>query len=119
MKKAEELYSLKTLEGLWQEISIDVIGLLPKSNKKNAIIVIVNQFMKMIWLKTTTTNISSEEITKIYHNEIWKLHGIPRTILSDRGPQFVSRFMEDLMKALETKQMLSTAYHSQTDGQME
>ena len=60
-----------------------------------------------------------EEITKIYHDKIWKLHGIPRTILSDREPQFVSRFMEDLMKALETKQMLSTAYHPQTDGQME
>ena len=60
-----------------------------------------------------------EEITKIYHDKIWKLHGIPRTILSDREPQFVSRFMEDLMKALETKQMLSTAYHPQTDRQME
>ena len=65
------------------------------------------------------TNISLEEITKIYCNKIWKLHRIPRTILSDRGSQFVSRFMEDLMKALGTKQMLSIAYHSQTDGQTE
>jgi len=57
----------------------------------------------MVQLKATTTNVSSEEIAKIYHNKIWKLHGIPRTILSDRGPQFTSRFMEDLMKALGTK----------------
>jgi len=73
----------------------------------------------MIRLKATTTNVSWEEIAKIYHDEIWKLHGIPRTILSNRGPQFASRFMKDLTKALRTKQMLSTTYHPQTDGQME
>jgi len=64
-------------------------------------------------------NVLSEEIIKIYHNEIWKLHGIPRTILSDRGPQFMSKFMKDLMKALETKRMLSTVYHPQIDEQTE
>jgi len=61
-------------------------------------------------------NVSLEEIAKIYCDEIWKLYGIPRTILSHRGPQFASRFIEDLMKALGTKCMLSTAYHPQTDG---
>jgi len=63
--------------------------------------VIVDKFTKMIRLKTTTTNVSSGEIAKIYRDEIWKLHKILRTILSDRGSQFASRFMEDLMKALE------------------
>ena len=86
MKKAGELYPLKTPESPWKEISIDVIGPLLKSNEKNVIIVIVYQFIKMIWLKVIMTNMSSEEIAKIYHDEIWKLHGIPRTILSDRGP---------------------------------
>ena len=62
------------------------------------------------------TNVLSEEIAKIYCNEIWKLYGISRTILSDRGPQFTSRFMKDLTKALGTKQMLSTTYYPQTDG---
>jgi len=57
----------------------------------------------MIQLKATTTNVSLEEIAKIYYNEIWKLHGFPRTILSNREPQFALRFMEDLMKALGTK----------------
>jgi len=73
----------------------------------------------MIQLKATTINVSSEEIAKIYQDEIWKLHRIPRTILSDKGPQFASRFMKDLMKALETEQMLLTAYHPQTDRQTE
>jgi len=47
----------------------------------------------MIQLKATTTNISVEDIAKIYRDEIWKLHGVPRKILNDRGPQFASRFM--------------------------
>ena len=119
MKKAGELHSLKILEGLWQEISIVIIGPLPKSNRKDTIVVIVDQFMKIIRLKATTMNISSEEIAKIYCDEIWKLHRIPRTILSDRGPQFTSKFIEDLTKALGTKWMLLTAYHSQTDRQIE
>ena len=64
-------------------------------------------------------NVSLEEIAKIYHDKIWKLHGVPRTILSDREPQFASRFMEELTKVLETKQILLTTYHPQTDGQTE
>jgi len=49
------------------------------------------------------TNVSLEKIAKIYCNKIWKLHRIPGIILSNRKPQFMSKFMEDLMKALETK----------------
>ena len=61
------------------------------------------------------TNVSLEEIAKIYWNEVWKLHRISQTVLSDRGLQFISRFIEDLMKVLETKRILSTVYHPQTD----
>ena len=78
----------------------------------------VDQFIKMIRLKATMTSVSLEEIAKIYMDEIQKLHGIPK-ILSDRGPQFTLRFMEKFMKALGTTRQLSTAYHLQTDGQME
>ena len=75
------------------------------------IVVIIDQFTKMIRLKATTTNISSEGIAKIFRDEIWKLHGIPRKILSNRGPQFALKFMEEFTKALETTRQLSTAYH--------
>jgi len=60
-----------------------------------------------------------EGIAKIYRDKIWKLHGIPRKTLSNRGPQFISKFMEDFMKALETTKQLSMVYHPQTDGQTE
>jgi len=70
MKKIGELHPLKIPEGPWKEISIDIIGPLPKSNRQDAIIVIVDRFTKMICLKATTTNVSSEEIAKIYQDEI-------------------------------------------------
>jgi len=108
---------LEIPEEPWQEISIDIIGPLPKLNGMDAIVVIVDQFTKMIRLKAITMNISSEGITKIYRDEIWKLYGIPRKILSDRGPQFALKFMEELTKALRMKRQLLMAYHPQTDGQ--
>ena len=64
-----------------------------------------------------TTNILLEGITKIYRDNIWKLHGVLRKILSDRGPQFASKFMKEFTKVLRTTRQLSTAYHPQTDGQ--
>ena len=118
-KKAGELHPLEIPQGPWQEISIDIIGPLPKSNRMDVIVVIVDQFTKIVRLKATTMNVSLEGIAKIYRDDIWKLHGILRKILSDRGPQFASKFMEEFTKALGTKRQLSTAYHPQTDGQME
>ena len=66
----------------------------------DAIMVIVDRFTKIIRLKATMTNISLKGMAKIYQDEIWKLHGIPRKILNNRGPQFTSKFIEELTKAL-------------------
>ena len=68
MKKAGELYLLKMLEGPWQDISI--IRPLPRSNGKDAIIVIVDWFTKMIQLKATTISVSSEEIARVYQDKV-------------------------------------------------
>ena len=65
------------------------------------------------------TNIFSENIVKIYWNEIWKLHGISRKILSNRRSQFTLKFIEEFMKALGTIRQLLTAYYSQINGQIE
>jgi len=69
-KKAGELHPLEIPKGPWQEISIDIIRPLPKSNGMDAIVVIVDRFMKMIRLKATTMNILSEGIVKIYWDDI-------------------------------------------------
>ena len=83
----------------------------------DAIVVIVDWFTKIIRSKATTTNILLKGIAKIYRDDIWKLHRIPRKVLSSRGPQFASKFMEILTKALGMKRQLSMVYHPQTDGQ--
>ena len=85
----------------------------------DTIVVIVDRFMKMIRLKVTTMNISLEGIAKIYRDKIWKLYGVSRKILSDRGLQFTSKFMENFTKVLGTKRQLLMAYHPQIDSQME
>ena len=64
-------------------------------------------------------NILSEEIVKIYRNDIWKLYGVSKKILNDRRPQFALKFMKEFTKVLGTKRQLSTVYHPQTNGQME
>jgi len=71
----------------------------------------------MIRLMATTTSISSSEVARIYRDDTWKIHGIPKKIISDRGPQFTSIFMGELCKALEIKRAMSTVYYLQTDGQ--
>jgi hypothetical protein len=101
----------------WQEISIDMIGPLPKSDEYNSILVIVDRFSKMIHQIPTTTSLSSTGLAEIYKKEVWHIHRIPRRIISNRGPQFASKFMKELCNALGIEQNLSTAYHPQTHQQ--
>ena len=115
MKKAVSLHLLSTPKTPQEEISIDIIGLLPRSENKDAILVVMDQFSKMIRLMVTTTSISLSEVARIYQDDIWKIHGIPKKIISNRGPQFASTFMGELYKVLEIKRAMSMAYHSQID----
>ena len=75
----------------WEIISVDLIGPLPKSKGKNIIMVVVDRFSKMIQLFPVSTEITSQGMAKIFRDEIFKLHGIPKKVISDRGPQFVLR----------------------------
>jgi len=113
------LYPLPTPKTPWEEINIDIIGPLPRSEDKDVILVVVDQFSKMIRLMATTTSISSSEVARIYQDDIWKIHSIPKKIISDRGPQFASIFMGELCKVLGIKRAMSIAYYPQTDSQIE
>ena len=63
--------------------------------------------------------VSGSEVVNVFHNCMRQLHGIPKKIISDRGPQFTATFMKDLYKLLDIEGNLSSAYHPQTDGQTE
>ena len=67
----------------WEIISVDLIGPLPESKGKNAIMVVVDRFSKMIWLFPVSTKITFQGVAKIFRDEIFKLHGIPKKVISD------------------------------------
>ena len=58
-------------------------------------------------------------MAQIYRDQVWSKHGLPRKIISDRGPQFSAQFMKDLNKLVGITGNLSSTYHPQTDGQTE
>jgi transposase InsO family protein len=100
-------------------ISVDFIVELPESHKYDAIMCIVNSLTKHAHVIPTQTTINAEGTALLFLKEVWKHHGTPRVVVSDRGPQFVTAFTRELYKLLGIKLVMSTAYHPHTDGQME
>src|SRR3954469_17224710 len=103
----------------WQIISVDIIGELPESQGFNAIFVIVDCFSKQIHAIPINMSLTAEGYARIFRDHVFKLHGIPEKVISDRGPQFVSKFIQSLYQMLEVTGNPSTAWHPQTDGQTE
>jgi hypothetical protein len=103
----------------WEFISVDIIGPLPPSLGFNAVMVVVDYLTKMKILIPTTTELTSRGTAELFRTHVFKRFGLPTKVVSDRGTQFVSRFMTELYKVLEIKGAPSTAWHPQTDGQTE
>jgi len=106
-------------EKTWSHISADFITKLPLAQGYDAILVVVNRFTKMGHFIPTTEKTSAEGLACLFRDNIWKLHGLPDSIISDRGPQFVAGIMKELNRMLGIETKLSTAFHPQTDGQIE
>ena len=114
------LQPLKIPEWKWDEVGMDFITGLPKSNRgHDSIWVIVDRLTKVAHFIPVKTTYRSDQLADLYISRIVSLHGIPKTIVSDRGTQFTSRFWKKLHEELGTKLLFSTAYHPQTDGQTE
>jgi hypothetical protein len=80
---------------------------------------VVNSLTKRAHFILTHTTINAKGTALLFLKEVWKHHGTPRVVISDRGPQFIAGFMHKLYKLLGIKLELSTAYHPHTDGQTE
>ncbi|KAH0694961.1 hypothetical protein KY285_022058 [Solanum tuberosum] len=104
----------------WEMINMDFITGLPRSRRQHdSIWVIVDRMTKSAhFLPVKTTN-TAEDYAKLYVQEIVRLHGVPISIISDRGAQFTAQFWKSFQKGLGSKVNLSTAFHPQTDGQAE
>lgn len=103
----------------WEHISIDFITDLPTSNGFDSILTIVDSLSKQKHLIPCNKTVDSEKTADLILRHVFKLHGLPLYIVSDRGPQFVSRLWKSLCDKLKIQRNLSTAYHPETDGQSE
>jgi hypothetical protein len=102
------------------DISMDfIVGLPPTPRKHDSIWVIVDQLTNTAHFIPVHTTYSAERYAEIYVDLIVRLHGVPKTILSDRGTQFVARFWAQVYESLGTKLTHSSSYHPQNDGQTE
>ena len=116
---AEKLMPNSILERPWMYISADFITKLLLAQEYDSILVIVNRLTKMAHFIPTTEKTSAEGLARLFRDNIWKLHGLPKSIISDRGPQFVVGLIRELNKMLGIKSKLSTVFHPQTDRQTE
>jgi transposase InsO family protein len=95
------------------------LGLPNTSQKHNSIWVIIDRLTKTAHFLPMHTTYTAKKYAEVYLDQIIRLHGVPKTIISDRGAQFITHFWEQLQSSLETKLIWSSAYHQQTDGQTE
>src|SRR6202046_3252147 len=114
-----ELHPLPIPDKPWDTISVDFIVKLPQSEGKDSVMVVVDSVTKHRHFVDTVTTISTAGSARLYVQHIWKHHGIPQRVISDRGPQFVAEFMKELYRLLGVKIAATTAYHPQGDGQTE
>jgi len=110
-----ELHPLPVPSAPWDTISVDFIVELPQSAGHDSIMVVINSITKHAHFISTVTMISAAGATHLFLNHVWKHHGLPQKVVSDRGPQFVV----ELCWLLGIKLAATMTYHPQGDGQTE
>ena len=103
----------------WQHISMDFKDMPPDQEGMNMVCVFVDRLGKRPVSVPCNKAIDARAMAQLYLVHVHKYYGPPTTIVSDRGPQFISAFWDEFCRLLGTKLKLSTAYHPQTDGQTE
>jgi hypothetical protein len=103
----------------WDIITIDLITQLPPSAGYTAIVVVVDRLGKRAHFFPHYNTCSATDVADILFNQVFKHHGIPLQIISDRGVQFASKVFKEFCTKLGIRASMSTAYHPQTDGQTE
>jgi len=103
----------------WSHLTVDFITKLPVVAEKDVILVVCDRLSKMTHFVATTEGTLAEGLARLFRDNVWKLHGLPESVVSDRGPQFAAELTKELNRMLGIRTKLSTAFHPQTDGQTE
>ena len=104
-------------EKSWTHISADFINKLPLAQGYDLILVIVDRLIKIVYFTPTMERTSAEGLARLFRDNIWKLHGLPKSIISDRGLQFITGLIRELNRMLGIKSKILTTFYPQTDGQ--
>jgi hypothetical protein len=110
---------LKIPSTKWSEISMDFIEGLPKSRGKDVILVVVDRLTKYAHFLPLAHPFTAPQVSQLFMNNIHKLHGMPKVIITDRDRIFTSKIWQEVFSALQVKLHFSTAYHPESDGQTE
>jgi hypothetical protein len=113
------LQPLPVPDSAWTIVSMDFIEGLPKSGKFDTILVVVDKFTKYAHFLALAHPYTALSVAQLYFNGIYKLHGLPQAIISDRDRVFTSTLWKELFTLSDTRLMMSSSYHPQTDGQTE
>lgn len=103
----------------WEVISLDFVEGLPLSGSANAILVVVDKFSKFAHFIPLQHPFTAFSVAKLFMDYVYKLHGLPLAIISDRDRIFTSKLWQLLFQLAGTDLRMSTAYHPQSDGQTE
>ena len=116
---AEKLKLSKIPEKLWTHLMVDFITKLLLVAGKDAILVVCDKLSKMTHFVATTEGTSVERLARLFRDNLWKLHGLPESVVSDRGPQFAVEMTKELNKMLGIETKLLISFHLQRDRQTE